>query len=81
LSLQESEQTNLIFYPNPADETITIELKHAGKSNKVTILDLSGRLVIENSIILGKNEISVRDLTPGMYYIRYENRTQKLQIK
>lgn len=53
-------------YPNPTQNQVTIELENS--SNAVfKLFDASGRLMQENNLISGNNEISTSQLTPGVF--------------
>lgn len=75
---------NLIFYPNPADHSLTIQLEHTAKSMEIYIYDLMGKLVLEKSLY-ETNTLDVSTLNPGMYILRLVHdseilQTEKLQI-
>ena len=73
------------IYPNPANNTLTIELPSCDKCQTIyRIYDLSGRKVLENTITGSKNIISVSELSAGTYFIQLvsnnKTTTQKLII-
>jgi hypothetical protein len=73
------------IYPNPANNTLTIELPSCDKCQTIyRIYDLSGRKVLENTITGSKNIISASELSAGTYFIQLvsnnKTTTQKLII-
>jgi len=77
--------SDIKIYPNPTNNTITIELPTCDNcQTKYIIYDLSGRKVLENKITNSKNIISVSELSAGTYFIKVidsnKTTTQKLII-
>ena len=63
--------SDIEIYPNPANNTLTIDLLDCDNCQTIyRIYDLSGRMVLENTISDSKNIISVSELTAGTYYIQ-----------
>lgn len=75
------------IYPNPAENTLQVELGSAfGKTIYLRLVDLQGRIVLTHSISQPRVQINVEDLQPGfyMYDIRQGNESLskgKLSIK
>jgi hypothetical protein len=79
-NLKENEiaQEATMIYPNPASEKVFVEPSF--KVLFAEIFDLKGTLLkIEN--IEHTNEISVADLAPGIYLLRFTTRTGGCQNK
>ncbi|HEX8547703.1 MAG TPA: T9SS type A sorting domain-containing protein [Cytophagaceae bacterium] len=66
-----SEHSNslLSIFPVPAQDFVTISLPH-GTAVNATILDGSGKLMMERQLVSGENIIDVKDLPNGMYIIK-----------
>ncbi|MEP1489454.1 MAG: carbohydrate-binding protein [Algibacter sp.] len=64
------KETQINFYPNPVADALTIEMP-IGDYNQYTILDVSGKVIKEETIQNGlrKVELNVSDLSKGMYLI------------
>ena len=60
------DKTNFRVYPNPTQNQVTIELENAGNT-VFKLYDAAGRLMQENKLIAGNNEISTSQLTPGVF--------------
>jgi len=64
------------FYPNPADEEVTILLPSAARQDvPLRLADPVGKIVYDNSIPAGENSktINTRNLTGGIYLLQIEN--------
>ncbi|MDA3824262.1 MAG: T9SS type A sorting domain-containing protein [Bacteroidales bacterium] len=57
----------LNVYPNPAQELIRIP---GGDWNELTILDVSGKIVVQRTNILENESIDISYLSSGIYFIR-----------
>ncbi|KPK87256.1 MAG: hypothetical protein AMS27_02840 [Bacteroides sp. SM23_62_1] len=55
------------FYPNPAEDYITVELPATGD---ISLFDILGREMTGISNVSGKTTISVSELPQGVYFIR-----------
>src|SRR5690606_14599461 len=61
---------NFILYPNPADKTITLQVKNQNiKQLKVDIMDITGKTVLSKSMTANSEEIDINKLSSGMYFI------------
>jgi hypothetical protein len=65
---------NLIFYPNPANEKITVRT-----SGEFRIYSPMGYSILLESAE-SKNEIDTSKLPSGLYFIKYKNKTHKFII-
>jgi len=59
-----------IIYPNPASDIIHIKTGYRGNCK---ILDFSGRLLMEKIIMDELTQINIKDLSAGIYILRFEN--------
>jgi hypothetical protein len=58
------------LYPNPVFDKLTVEIKKILSEGKVSIVDLSGKLLYSSMIQGLKTEIDLRILSCGIYFIR-----------
>jgi endonuclease I len=68
-------------YPNPAIGNVTIELeKGLSLNSDIKILDLTGRVVLQQKINAGQTNInlSVSNLSAGRYFIKIANSTETI---
>jgi len=72
---------DLSVYPNPADEEIKIRYRHLKSENVVAeLVDLSGKLRWNQALRNGYDgalEIDVRNLTEGIYILRFYDETSR----
>ena len=60
--------SNVNLYPNPANQTINIDVKTSGT---ITISDLLGRRVSDIKLHSGNNIVSINDIPSGLYLYQY----------
>ncbi|MDR2835563.1 MAG: InlB B-repeat-containing protein [Bacteroidales bacterium] len=71
ISLSDNFEEQISLFPNPASDILNISgIKN---NSEITIFDLSGR-IIQISTIDGDNSINVKNLFPGLYLIKIQNR-------
>lgn len=60
--------------PNPAHELVSV--KHAASGGRLQIRDISGKLIIDQSVSAGKLEttINVQELLPGVYFVEWQGK-------
>lgn len=74
--IEEDALTQLIsIYPNPATNNITVDLTAlAGTDFTITILDITGKIMQQTSVIKdGKSIIGLSDFAKGLYFLRITN--------
>ncbi|WP_420571593.1 T9SS type A sorting domain-containing protein [Kordia sp.] len=74
----DTDETELRVYPNPAANSI--QLTSLQKAENYTILDISGKKVMEGTINVNQS-INIQQLTKGMYFIQLEKRVLKFVKK
>jgi len=78
-NLQHKNLNSLITsYPNPADASLTIELRSALNSDQLFIFNSMGVLVKEIEV-KESTTISISDLASGLYFMRLKNNSQQAQ--
>ncbi len=70
-----------LIYPNPAARTITIE--NPDSAQILRISDISGKLILSNTIQNGINQLNIESLSPGVYFVSFGNTSlvQKLIVE
>ena len=75
----------LIAYPNPTTGMINITVPHNIENSEIVVFDVTGRRVMSRKInMISKNEnieISLAALRPGVYIIRLDGHSVKVQKK
>lgn len=67
-----NDQTLTVF-PNPASETITVQLKKYGINEQIEIYNTLGYRVKSTPALIPETIINIRYLPHGVYYIRIKN--------
>ncbi|PKP18940.1 MAG: hypothetical protein CVU05_12480 [Bacteroidetes bacterium HGW-Bacteroidetes-21] len=67
---QINSSTNFQFYPNPANESLTIILPYKTSGETLRILDISGREIMNQQITDSKTQINTGSLAPGVYILK-----------
>lgn len=82
-SMDQLQLSGLKIYPVPAMEILHIEWPSADQQLSITLLDLSGKVLLDKSIEAGNNSsiLSVEDLKAGIYVLRVQQGDRLAQIK
>jgi len=77
----EPAETQIAVYPNPASDWLTIEAKSNELVDKIELINAQGKVIAEiKSGGTNKHQISLQNLTIGIYYLRL-NYGQSVVIK
>lgn len=68
------------IYPNPATNSIIIQSESTEFQNTHYILSDKNGKIISNGIFIKNNEINIKNLTPGLYYLKLENEMSEVGI-
>lgn len=71
IGISEIGQKNLMVYPNPVSEVLTIE--SFGKFEQINMYSADGRVVMSWKNPAGKIQYEVADLAPGLYLVEAMN--------
>ena len=82
---ENNQPKKITFYPNPANQTITLNIPIEIDEPVLSINNIQGRLVMRKNVInSSSNNIILDELNPGFYLIKLEsngyNQTSKLII-
>ena len=70
VGVEEYEKQEARIYPNPADESVTIDV-NGSEIRRIEIIDVMGRVVFSNeTIVRAFEKIDVTELSEGMYTLR-----------
>jgi hypothetical protein len=75
--VSELSSNELLVYPNPSNGSVTI--KTSKTDSNLSIVNINGQSVVTQSMFNG--EVSVNDLSVGVYLVTVDNLTQKLIVK
>jgi ligand-binding sensor domain-containing protein len=59
--------SNIVIYPNPATDKLTIESQH---KSAIEILNIQGQIIMQQQLQQGKTDIDISGLTKGVYVLR-----------
>jgi hypothetical protein len=76
---QADKKQDLIIYPNPASESVTVS--YAGNGAEIRVCDLLGKVVKRLSLNIGKTEIDLGGLNNGVYFILVMENDKPLATK
>jgi hypothetical protein len=71
---------NFIVYPNPAVNRITVTTGSTTGA-QLKLLDITGKLILQQQLINNKTDINLPPLSPGIYLLRINEKNQKLIIR
>jgi len=67
------------FYPNPVSNKLTIKFDHEVMSGaEIKIIDISGKLIIANSLQGLNHTLDMDKLQPGIYFIKVSNNNKNI---
>jgi len=69
-----------ILFPNPANDYITFTLDAIDKA-EIFIYDQTGRIVKQQTGIIGENTMNISDLCPGIYFVSTNKNGNKDKLK
>lgn len=77
LSIDESQQVQMLLYPNPATSSFMIQAEQTLNQHTLQLMDLNGRIV--KTQLLGNNQlVDVQTLDNGIYLLQVLNETGKV---
>jgi len=67
---------NILVYPNPAKDVLKVSLSKLDLEMKIQIVDITGKVIYNNSLQSKITEIDLSDYTKGMYFIQLYNNNE-----
>ena len=78
-SIEETENAALFIYPNPTYGDCIIDIKTNGiPDGSIQLLDLNGKLIMEQLVNKKRTELNFRKLERGEYMILYQSKEQSI---
>ena len=71
-SINTIKAADVIIYPNPAKELLTVNLNDA-QQNKITVYDVVGKLVFQAETTTTQLNIDTKDFPQGVYLLQIQN--------
>lgn len=68
-----NDETNLQFYPSPADQILTVSFLEKSIAGEIVIMNIQGKTMIRKYIRVQDEtvNIDIGSLSPGLYFINY----------
>ena len=76
IKITETNTAQFSLYPNPATDNVTVSLA-SDKGGIITVVDLQGRLVLEQTVAAGQQDVLVnlQSIAKGAYILKVNNGT------
>ncbi|MCI7572423.1 MAG: T9SS type A sorting domain-containing protein, partial [Bacteroidales bacterium] len=85
LNSAEGTVATMTVYPNPASERAIVAVSGVESGAKIVVSDMQGRIILSDDMTSETYELSVANMTSGVYYIRVIDgasiHTQKLIVE
>ena len=85
LNSAEGTVATMTVYPNPASERAIVAVSGVENGAKIVVSDMQGRIILSDNMTSETYELSVANMTSGVYYIRVigttSTHTQKLIVE
>jgi uncharacterized protein (TIGR02145 family) len=76
-----NEQNDLIIYPDPSPEFIKVEYSDFQPGSKISIYDLTGKIMLDRFTNRNNIEINIESLPKGIYFLRITDNRRIVQRK
>lgn len=81
LSLEEETLTNFQLYPNPVENEFQLDVNQEFIRGTMSIYDLQGKLILEQTLLDRSNLISVSSLQTGLYMLKIKKVNHEITLK
>ncbi|OBX23126.1 MULTISPECIES: T9SS type A sorting domain-containing protein [Bizionia] len=80
LSVERANATVFSIYPNPAQGSVNVS-SNLEQATQLGIYDITGKLVLSNTISFGNNRLNISSLSSGVYLMRVSTSTKTVTKK
>jgi uncharacterized repeat protein (TIGR03803 family) len=80
-SLDKISDKNVLLYPNPIIDILTVELPAQYVNSKFKVIDVSGKELVKGNLYTTMNTINLESLTSGTYFLEIGNEYKTKFIK
>ena len=80
MSTNENSDDFIRVYPNPVENLLSIQNSNP-KINQILIFDLSGKIILNQNLTVGTNQINVKNLPKGMYVVQIKSDNQIIKTE
>ncbi len=82
VSIKNNDENSISVYPNPTENSVTIELNESYYNSSLTILDVTGKVVYNQLVKDQLNlNVSTKELKKGVYFIKIQAQNQAETIQ
>ena len=81
LSIEEDTNYDVTVFPNPANDNMTVLVPEALVNSTYRLVDLSGKVVLQNTIANMQTQIDLSELNQGQYILTVQNADQIITEK
>jgi hypothetical protein len=81
LSVSEVQKGEIVLYPNPTKDKVTIALDGVSNTGTITVLDATGRLVHTRNITSATEMIDLSNVANGVLLIQVQTSTQEQSFR
>lgn len=74
-SLSENNETDILLFPNPFTNQITIQ---NARNKKYSIYDINGNLLLKDKLNINSESIDLSQLSRGIYIVKMDGQSKKL---
>lgn len=80
VGIYESEfhQSDLVIYPNPTRNFITLDFKNSNYSGEYQIFDVTGKLLSQSTVYQNLTVINMASFTEGVYFLKIGQYTYRV---
>jgi hypothetical protein len=71
--IRELQSSQILIYPNPATDKITIKILGKPAQSGLSIVNIEGQQLITRQITEPKTQINISTLPSGVYFVRLTN--------
>jgi hypothetical protein len=70
-------------FPNPADNTLNIEISNSNGQNSIAVISMAGKVVLDKKIPNGNSKVllPVADLPNGFYLVKWQKNGKVMAVK
>ncbi|MBU2939101.1 M28 family peptidase [Lacinutrix sp. C3R15] len=81
LGLQEFDAAEILFYPNPVQENLVVEMFNQQEDVVLELYDITGKLVLSETSSKNKTILNLSDLASGVYFLKANTSTRSSLAK
>lgn len=81
VTLAVAPTSELIVWPNPAADQVTVQLDAADPKGRITLLNSNGTVLFTQPMTEAQTNLDLRNQSPGLYFIQYERQGQRFVQK